>query len=381
MRIGYSFWGFLGDYKEDEKGNPLSTPDGNAAYGGFLIDALQRAGHTVYFLQQDRDWPAFQRRGKYDFSAFSQDRRFNAYLKSTRSPEAFPELDILLLEWRFPIPGRNCDETNDIHPTTGERIYSFDEKKHQPDWARQVHLLQHYSDKKTKIIVWDLDYKLAEKHEKSWRIDAVLETAVAPRKGLVPRYRVEPPVAVQDLLDITPMPLDTNRKLVYVGSRYERDDVIDEWIKPVSDRFPQQVEFFGNWTAEYNFEEVKKRWPNVKYRDRITAKDFFEAYGSAVACPLLAKRSYLENGFITPRIWEALIFGTIPVGLKSHFGIAQYLPAHLTAANAEHLGNITLELASLSGDSRRDMRERVAHNIMFMDASNFVRVIERIANG
>ena len=32
MRIGYSYWGFLGDRKYDDNGNLLSTPDGNAFY-------------------------------------------------------------------------------------------------------------------------------------------------------------------------------------------------------------------------------------------------------------------------------------------------------------------------------------------------------------
>lgn len=368
MRIGYSFWGFLGDYKEDDKGNPLSTPDGNAAYGCFLIDALQKAGHEVILLQEDRDWTVFQRRGKYDFESFSQELRFGAYLKPHRDPKGFPELDILLAEWRFPIPGRNTPEM------VGKAGY-------QGDLQRQTELLRHYEQRGTRIIVWDLDYKLTEQDEKEYRIDAVLETAVAPRKGLVPRYRVEPPVAAKNLLERAPMLLNTSRKLVYVGSRYERDDVIDEWIKPVSDRFPQQVEFYGNWTAEYNFAEVQARWPNVKYMSRISMKDFDKAYGSAVACPLLAKRSYLENGFITPRIWEALIFGTIPVGFKSHNGIEQYLPTDLIARDADHLCEIVKLLSICTPEERQQYRNSIAAQIEFMDASNFVRVIEGVYNG
>lgn len=368
MRIGYSFWGFLGDYKEDDKGNALSTPDGNAAYGLFLVDAMIKAGHEVIFLQQDRDWTVFQRRGKHDFQSFSSELRFGAYLKPTRDSEGFPDLDILLLEWRFPIPGRN---TPDMAGKPG----------YQPDLQRQSDLLNHYGDTGAKIIIWDLDYKLDEVSEAWIKPAAVLETAVSPRSGSAKRYRVEPPVSINNLLERAPRPLNTNKKLVYVGSRYERDDVIDEWIKPVSDRFPQQVEFYGNWTAEYNFAEVQARWPNVKYCDRISMKDFDRAYGDAVACPLLAKRSYLANGFITPRIWEALIFGTIPIGFKSHNGIEQYLPAGLICSDASQLAETAAGLSVLSTSGRQAFREDVANRINFMDASNFVRVIEGVYNG
>jgi hypothetical protein len=378
MRIGYSFWGFLGDYKEDSQGNALSTPDGNAAYGGYLIDAMMKAGHDVIFLQQDRDWPAFQKRGKYDFSAFSQDIRFNAYARSYRDL-GFPDLDVLLLEWRFPIPGRN---TPDMEGKPG----------YQPDLQRQLDLLRHYKGLNTKIIIWDLDYKLSKEDETQIMPHAVLETAARPKVVVSnndfgqPIYfgrhlRVEPPVAVSDLQQHKMIEADRKRKLVYVGSRYERDDVIEEWIKPVSDAYPGEVEFWGNWTAEYNHAEVKAKWPNIKYCERITMKDFSKVYSTAVAVPLLAKKEYLANGFITPRIWEAVIFGTLPVGLSNHNGIEEYLPADLVARNPEDLTRLVKLLSICTLEERSQLRNAVVARIEFMDASNFVRVIEGVVNG
>jgi hypothetical protein len=329
-------------------------------------------------LQKDRDWTAFTRRGKYDFEAFSQDRRFYSYLKCGRTVQGdeawavgpdLPSLDLLFVEWRFPIPGRNTPDAK------GKQGY-------QPDLERQDELLEHYGKIGTPLAIWDLDHKLTEDDER--RIlgrrsrAVVLETSMAPRQGLLPRVRVEPPVAIQDLRQLTPKAPNPNKKLVYVGSRYERDDIIEEWIRPVSDRFPRQVEFYGNWTAEYNFNEVRSKWPNVKYCDRITMKDFYSAYGDAVACPLLAKRGYLETGFITPRIWEALMFGTIPVGLATHNGIAQYLPPHLIAQSPEHLGDIVEQLGGMDVKTRGVIRDDVISRIKFMDASNFVSVLEKV---
>jgi hypothetical protein len=48
MRIGYSFWGFLGPGITD-------TPDGGRSHRRALIDGLTAAGHDVVFLQRDRD--------------------------------------------------------------------------------------------------------------------------------------------------------------------------------------------------------------------------------------------------------------------------------------------------------------------------------------
>ena len=48
MRIGYSYWGFLGDRKYDDNGKILSTPDGNAFYSWSIINKLQSDGHTVF---------------------------------------------------------------------------------------------------------------------------------------------------------------------------------------------------------------------------------------------------------------------------------------------------------------------------------------------
>jgi hypothetical protein len=110
-------------------------------------------------------------------------------------------------------------------------------------------------------------------------------------------------------------------------------------------------------------------------------KDFYDAYGSAVAVPLLAKRSYLETGFVTPRIWEALIFGSLPVGLGSHLGIDQYLPPSLVARDARDMGDIVERLARMGEREREELRQEVARKICFMDESRFIKTLEEIVQG
>lgn len=390
MRLGYSYWGFLGDRKEDEAGNELSTPDGNATYSWSIIHEAQKRGWSVHAMQQDRDRPAFMRRGG-NFVAFSERKRIDAYNGLLQTDgKALPELDILLLEWRFPIRGRNCCtstwEGAYCFPQENERgelweVKSGNEKALlQPDLYRQHQLLRHYREKGTKIIIWDLDYKLEAHDEDYWQPTAIFETSARPYVGPTgDRTRVEFPIPIEDLLQFPTLSANPLRKMVYIGSRYERDDVITKWVKPISDRFPGHVEFWGNWLK--TVEECRKLWPNVSYNDRITTKDFRRVYGEAVCCPLLGKQSYLDNGFVTPRPWEALMFGTLPVGLGSHLGIERYVLPGLVAGDGQDMIEVVETLSGVPLAERDRMRKENIEQISFMDARHFVDKIEDVANG
>ena len=372
LRLGYSYWGFLGDNKEDDQGQPISTPDGNATYSWSILHEAQRRGWRTVSMQRDRDmWPTIRHRSD-NFRAFSQRIRHEAYAKTEKTDGvsyAMPPLDVLLLEWRFPIPGRN---TPDMRGKPG----------YQPDLERQTELIEHYSKTKTKIVIWDLDHKLTFDDEQLFADfggpDAILETSVNPLEQMWRRTRVEPPIVIDELRQFPTMPSDRLRKLAYIGSRYERDDVIDQYIRPVSDRFPNQIEFWGNWKSEANHAEVLAKWPKISYRDRITVKDFRSVYGTAVACPLLAKRSYLTSGFITPRPWEALMFGCVPVGLREMTGIDQYV--FKTAGSAEELGDVVQSLAGYDPAARHSLRMESIEKIRFMDVKDFVDVLEAVYN-
>lgn len=383
MRIGYSYWGFLGDHKLDAEGKEISAPDGNATYGWSLIWEMQRRGHTVYMMQEDRDVHADRIYGIKNFAAFSTLKRAEAYGKMERTHgQTFPELDVLLIEWRFPIFGRNCNswEGYPCFPsgwTHGEYRHKWlngEIEVLQPDLLRQYQLLNHYKGTNTKIIFWDLDHKLKDTDERHWKPDAIFETSVTPLELTMKRTRVEPPFHIPDLLQHPTLPSDPNRKLVYIGSRYERDDVITEWVKPTSDQYPNGVEFHGNWLK--TIDECRKLWPNVSYNDRCTVKDFRHIYGSAGACPLLAKKSYLETGFITPRPWEALLFGTLPVGLGSAKGIKQYV--EWVAHDGDDMIEVAETLAGADVKIRDYYRRENVERLEFMDARHFVDKVEGV---
>jgi hypothetical protein len=371
LRIGYSFWGFLGDYKLDEKGQPMSTPDGNATYSYALIWECVRRGHTVLPMMPDRDRPGSSKWGEQNFSAFSKEKRVAAYghvrmtgdmfrSRDCAEDSDFPELDLLLLEWRFPIAGRN---TPDMVGKPG----------YQPDLTRQRELLRVYRERGTPIVVWDLDYKLTDEEMAEWGIDPsrVIETSTtAHERG---RVSIEPPCVVEDLLQLEDLTYNSIT-LAYIGSRYERDDVIDEWIRPIANRndMRREIHFYGNWMRDVD--ELRVRWPGVHFHDRVTTKDFGNIYAAAGGVPLLAKREYMERGFITPRPAEALMFGSVPIGLKGHRDIERYTP--FVAKDPEDLARIGRALKYATPSSRKAAREAVASRLQRTDASFLVDILE-----
>jgi len=364
VKLGYAFWGFLSDYKI-ERGQEVSTPDGNAAYSWSILWEAQQRGWETHLLHKDRDAECYSKFACSSFGSFSQKMRDDAYRRALKgeSLDELKDLDVVLLEWRWPIPGRNSD-------------ISITDPAYQPDLDRQREILKHCVENKIKLIIWDLDHKLTLEDVEMWKPDAVFETSVWPHCDAMKTIRVEPPIVINELYQFDTLPASESRKLVYIGSRYERDDVIEKWIKPVSDEYPFEVEFWGNWTREPNLSECREMWPNILYNRRITMKDFRGVYGTAAACPILGKSSYLNYGFITPRPWEALMFGTIPVGLSSHVGIYDYVMN--TARNPDDLMEIVYNLSVMDCDSRDKLRRANIEKLRFMDVSNFVNKIVRV---
>ena len=176
MKIGYSYWGYLGDTKYDLQGNVASTPDGNAFYSWSIINKLQEDGHKVYSIMPDRDYPAFYY-GKYLFDSWCTEQRKSAYSNicniwynydfittdsyyKIRSmvrdnqlygyiASALDNMDVVLHEWRMPIPGRNINVSDD------------DYINYQPDLDIQNCILRYFGEHPNKkLIIFDLDYKL-----------------------------------------------------------------------------------------------------------------------------------------------------------------------------------------------------------------------------
>lgn len=360
MRIGYLFRGFLGDVKMDSLLNEISTPDGNASYSWTIEHECQRRRHQLIPLGPNLDAPAALEMGDNLFQSFSQEKRVASYERMLRrgwahlSDHKFPELDAVIVEWRWPIPGRNT-------------LVDYGKPGYQDDLERQEEVLRTYSERGTPIIVWDLDHKLTAEDERKWGFD-VIETAVSPRGDHV---RVEPPCVTDDLLQFDIDERMPSHHIGYIGSRYERDETIDEWIKPITPINTHRVKFWGKWEPS---DEVRKRWPGINFSNRIGIGGFRNAYSRVAVVPLLAKQSYYDCGFITPRLMEAVTFGSVPVGLACHFGISDYV-VH-TAKSPQDLLERAVVYRTMSPIRRRVLREEAAHMLYRTDVRGFVDVIE-----
>lgn len=310
--------------------------------------------------------------GESLFSSFSQSKRKHIYTRMLLdgwmklSQREFPELDVLLIEWRWPIPGRNTPEDRGT-------------PNYQNDLDRQIEVLNYYSNKNIPLVVWDLDHKLSFKDETDlellWDRWNVFETAVEPRFFVKKRMRVEPPFVISDLLQKEIVTSKPKYRLGYIGSRYERDECIDRWIKPILDRMIiSGTKFWGKWEPR---DELVQRWKHVQFGNRIGVAGFYEAYSQCAAVPLLAKQSYFDCGFVTPRIWEAVLFGSLPLGLKGHLGIEQYVLD--VAQGPDDLLRLATEYRSMAPIRRQHAREMIADKLSFMDVKNFVDNLEKAA--
>ena len=382
MKVGYSYWGFLGDYKLDKLGNELSTPDGNAFYSWSIIREFQNRGIQVKALMPDRDAPGYAKYGRDLFCAWCRDERAKAYEKLEKVNYAenvnnlslvgtllseLNDLDLILLEWRFLIPGRN-DGENPV----------------QPDYMIQDAILKIAKTKHIPVIVFDLDYKLTVDDIVKYDITSIVELG----NKWTGKYckRVEIPFAF-DFINTFPVNDECDCRLVYVGNRYERDYSVSKYIE----RYKKAI-VYGNWNESGR--DSSKEWPTIDFRPRITQREMHKAYSNGDGTVLLAKDDYYGFGFMTARLIESIFYGVVPF-FPEEFGnkvIRKY--AGIYADFLKVTGNISLLYKmdsmrttkfKLAGEaSKSTIVNYLRRYLKFMDAKYFVNNIlelkERIEN-
>ena len=402
MKIGYSYWGYLGDTKYDLQGNVASTPDGNAFYSWSIINKLQEDGHKVYSIMPDRDYPAFYY-GKYLFDSWCTEQRKSAYSNicniwynydfittdsyyKIRSmvrdnqlygyiASALDNMDVVLHEWRMPIPGRNINVSDD------------DYINYQPDLDIQNCILRYFGEHPNKkLIIFDLDYKLdvneLGKLPGGGRNIYVFELGYKLSNKYSNAFRVEIPF---DFRYINWFPLEKKynkphiNNLVYVGNRYERDWCIDKYIPTEMDG----VKVYGNWLESGR--DSAEKWPNIEFGPRVQTANMPEIYQNSLATILLAKKDYLEYSFMTARIIEAVFYGCVPLFIeeygdaciKKYAGIySQYL----TVSSKSDIINIVYYLR-YNDSYRRHILSYLREHLKFMDVKHFVDKLYYVMRG
>ncbi len=307
MLIGYSFWGFLGP-------GILDTPDGGRSHRRILIDGLCQRGHQPVFLQANRD----HREAGLDLS------------DTYRWDSGFPDIDVLFLEWRWPIPGRNT--TTCASPG------------HTCDLHRQHRLLAHYTRRGVRTIIWDKDRRLPINDPLRAQHNVVIcEAALHPTRGAVSLlFPVEDTVLDNaDAAKLCARPRDL--ALAYVGNQYDRDDAFDIYFAPAAAVHPHLVA--GKWTDT-------AAWPHVRFIGRVPFTQVATIYGRALTTILLLPDRYGAVGQMTQRIIEAVTAGCLPLTPASIRSANTFTPTSLHIDDGAAAAQRISELHATAGGPR-----------------------------
>jgi hypothetical protein len=282
LRIGFSFWGFLGP-------GVLDTPDGGRFWRRPIVDALVAAGHQVVLLQDNRDAAEAA-----DDLPYSWDG-------------GFPEVDVLLAEWRWPLPGRNTTPCG----TEG----------HTCDLHRQDDLVDHYARSGTATIIWDTDRQLPTDDPLRALANVVIcEPAIVPSRGARTLLHPVPDATLNEADPAGLAELRRELPLVYVGNQYDRDEQFDEFFAPAAERFPHRVA--GKWPRT-------QPWPHVTFTGRCPFGEVQGIYRSGLATVLLLPGRYARVGHQTQRLFEAVLAGCLPLTPRPIGQAAAFTPEQL----------------------------------------------------
>lgn len=320
MRIGYSFWGFLGE-------GIVDTPDGGRGHRRNWLRELSRRGHALTLLQKNRDLlEASDNSPEQEFEWASTD---------------LPQIDLLFLEWRWPIAGRN------IGTDCGD-------PKHTCDLHRQQALLDHYTyNLRTPTLIWDKDLRIEPNAEiRDLYNVRVAETAWFPRADAI---RLQIPVCPDALDDArtefsTGSPNERSLSLVYVGNQYERDARFNEFFAtPAIDERRHAV--IGKWTDTTG-------WPWVRFLGRQSFSASMAAYRDARATVALLPPKYEVVGQTVQRIAEAVTRGCVALVPNTVQGAAQCTPPELIVGTSAEVNARLNDLETLSPRAYADLRHQ-----------------------
>ncbi|GAB3977727.1 hypothetical protein GCM10029978_068310 [Actinoallomurus acanthiterrae] len=287
MRIGLSFWGFLGP-------GVLDTPDGGRFWRRPIVDELLALGHDVVLLQKDRDGLEAGDALPYQWH------------------QGFPPVDVLFCEWRWPLPGRNTT------PCGADG--------HTCDLHRQTDLIFRYTIRSTTpTVIWDTDRQLAADDELRELPHVIVgDPALLPTPGTVSLLA---PVPDHLLDEADPQRLAARHRplpLAYVGNQYDRDHDFEKFFVPAAARFRHRVA--GKW-------QRTSRWPAVTFTGRCPFPEVQDIYRGALCTVLLNPRRYSSVGAVSQRRFEGPLAGCLPIAPTTLAQAAAFTPEILHAAD------------------------------------------------
>lgn len=386
MKVGYSYWGFLGDYKFDEDKDLVSTPDGNAFYSSSIIHSLQEAGYDVIQVMPDRDMPGYDSMRDFLFSSWGTKMRSVAYRMMVRNyvqkepnwsvSDYFDEIcrfwdgnglndaKFIIHEYRFCIEGRN-DPASFQH---GE--YGF-----QPDYMIQLALFNYCIKHDVFVYIFDLDYKLDEATLDKLKADGLKFKVVELGNKWAwqgdEALRVHIPFDWDVMLaeaDINSV-FSKTKSICYVGNRYERDETVYKYLDPIGN-----IDVYGKWLyGDVDFS-------GLVFHGRMHVPQMKEAYRTHMATLLMAKQEYYEHEFMTARILEAVFYGCVPFFAEEYGDdvINTYAGIFSNLLKVRSANELYTKTRMFEED--RELAYHVlcylASHLNFMSSDKFVKVLE-----
>lgn len=353
-----SWWG---DQHEDVVTN-------DALFLTDLILELYRREYQICSLQDDRD------NGHPQFNSFMNEDRKKAYMLQDFVKD-FPPLDILWVQWRWKMEGRNSGEG-----------------KHMNDYDRQTEILTHYHDNtNTKIFIQDSDQHLTKEDEERWNKARILTLATKPIKLSKDRISIFWPfdsrrLELRKKLVHAPWSetiennycLDPNFLISYIGNDYERQGSFERWIFQMSTLLAiGKVHVYGNWLKypQKALENVQKYFP-VNFHPKVNNTQMEYIYSRSLCVPLLAKDIYNKTGHMTFRGIEAMYCGSLPIGPAEFTDIGKYIIPELIVVDQFDFYSLIRRLQRQTLEQRIEMWEKQIKHFSY-GPKEFVDVLEK----
>jgi hypothetical protein len=362
--IGLSYMAYWGDQFEDiASGDVFFLPD--------LILGLDKAGYKVYALQEDLD------KQQPRFENFLVEDRTKAYNLINFTKE-LPDLDIVVVEWRWKMDGRNWNGED------GRDSVPMD------DYYRQMEILEYYHNHtNTQVFIIDSDHKLSEDDERKWFKARILTFAQFPKEIIKKRQYVYWPFDSKRLTDrekYVHAPFsyrqentyctDPNFILSYIGNNYERDNEFNYWIGGIEHLLNSRIHLYGNWAKYPNkLLTLQESHSSIVFHPKITKADMTYIYSRSLAVPLLAKDDYNTYGHMTHRLEEVMYSGSLPIGFAHFKGIEKFVIPELIAKDDTHFFGILEKLAGQTYEERLELWKKQINHFQY-GPDDFIKVLE-----
>lgn len=315
-RVAYSFWGLL--EKPEQAHNTATTAFAAVGERHLLVDEFLKNGHKVFCVQEMREstpYPGVQYK-----------------------PYVVPDVDVAYLEWRWQ-----------------QHAQLSAERRNEPDWDRQVELLDEYSRRGTPIIVFDTDHKITSEDEARWPSMIIAEPSLDPQP--LTKTRIRLPWAT-DFKPYYQTP-EYSYNYIYLGNNYERDNQFQKYYgSPALElrRLGIQTVSYGNWIERSPSREdplsILQNHPFVAFPGRMSYNAGMLAMSKSICTTMLAKKSYYRSGFITSRIYEGILAGIPSLVPREHKHIIEMGLDEFVVDSSEDVTVAVKKLFDMSKESR-----------------------------